>query len=76
MPRPQHYSPAIEPFLVSVLYHEARYRKVPMTHLTNEILKNALAQSTGWQLAMQSLKPPEQGSFTCHDKEFTARSPR
>ncbi len=76
MPRSQHYSPAIERFLVSVLYHEARHRKVPMTHLTNEILKGGLAGSIGWQLAMQSLNPPEQGSFTCHHKEFTARSPR
>jgi len=47
-----------------------------MTHLTNEILKGGLAGSIGWQLAMQSLNPPEQGSFTCHHKEFTARSPR
>ncbi|MDB6124288.1 MAG: hypothetical protein JWQ71_3281 [Pedosphaera sp.] len=39
MPRPQYYSPAIERFLVSALYHEARKRKIPMTRLTNEILK-------------------------------------
>ncbi len=73
MPRPQHYSPAIERFLVSVLYHEARQRRIPMTQLANQILKNALANSAGWQLALQSLNPPEQESFTCHDKELTAR---
>ncbi len=73
MPRPQHYSPAIERFLVSVLYHEARHRKIPMTRLANEILKDGLANSAGWQLAMQSLNPRGQPSFTCHDKELTAR---
>jgi len=49
MPKVQHYTPAIERFLVSVLYHEAQHRKVPMTRLANEILKGALADSVGWQ---------------------------
>jgi len=62
MSRPQHYSPAIERFLVSVLYHEARYRKIPMTRLVDDIIKNALANSTGWQLAMQSVPSPDQPS--------------
>ena len=75
MPRPQHYSPVIERFLVSVLYHEARHRKIPMTQLTNEILKTGLANSEGWQLAMQSLNPPRQESFTCHDRKLMAKSP-
>ena len=75
MPRPQHYSPAIERFLVSVLYHEARHRKIPMTRLVHDIIKKALANSTGWQLATQSLNSPEQESFTCRDKKVTARSP-
>jgi hypothetical protein len=56
--RPCHYSPAIERFLVSVLYHEARHRRMPMTRLTNEIIKLALANSVGWQLASQSLNAP------------------
>ena len=47
MPRPQHYSPAIERFLVSVLYHEAHHRNIPMTQLANEILKTGLANSAG-----------------------------
>jgi hypothetical protein len=58
MSRPRHYSPVIERFLVSVLYHEARHRRVPMTRLTNEIIKRALTDSTGWQLASQSLNCP------------------
>ena len=74
MSRPQHYSPAIERFLVRVLYHEARQRKIPMTQLANEILKNGLANSAGWQLAMQSVNSPAQESFTCHGKELKARS--
>ena len=52
MPRPAHYSPALERFIVSVLYHEARHRNMPMTRLTNEILKDALVNSKGWQLAL------------------------
>jgi len=60
MARPNHYSPAIERFLVSVLYHEARHRNIPMTRLANQILKAELAESVGWQLALQSLNPPNQ----------------
>ena len=68
MPRPQYYSPAIERFLVSVLYHEARHRKIPMTQLANEILKTGLADSPGWQLAMQSLQARENQSVSCQGK--------
>jgi hypothetical protein len=60
MARPNHYSPTIERFLVSVLYHEARHRNIPMTRLTNQILTAELAESVGWQLALQSLNPPNQ----------------
>jgi hypothetical protein len=75
MSRPQHYSPAIKRFLVSVLYHEARHRKIPMTRLVDDIIKKALTNSTGWQLAMQSVNSPEQESFACRDNKVTARSP-
>ena len=51
MARPRSYSPAIDPFLVSALFHEARRRRVPMTQLTNELLKGALEGSEGWQTA-------------------------
>ena len=37
-----HYSPAIDAFLVSVLYHETRRRGVPMTKLVDELLTGAL----------------------------------
>ena len=51
MARHAHYSPAIDQFLVSAIYHEARRRGVPMTQLTNELLKGALEGSEGWQTA-------------------------
>jgi hypothetical protein len=63
MPRPSHYSPAIERFLVRVLYYEAQYREIPMTQLTNEILKRSLSESVGWQMATQAT---EQASHQTH----------
>ncbi len=54
MPRPRHYSPAIQRFLVSVLYHEARSQKIPMTQLTNQILEERLKGSTGWLIAQET----------------------
>jgi hypothetical protein len=51
MARPSCYSPAIEPFLVSALYHEARRKHVPMTKLVDELLEGALEGSEGWKRA-------------------------
>jgi hypothetical protein len=68
MSRPRHYSPAIERFLGSVLYHEARHRQVPMTRLTNEIIKQALANSVGWQLASKSLDSLKHQTVACQGK--------
>lgn len=48
MAKPRHYSPHISRFLVSVLYHEARHLKKPMTKLTDELLETALRGSPGW----------------------------
>jgi hypothetical protein len=58
MAKPRHYSPVISRFIVSVLYHEAKHRKLPMTQLTDELLIAALRDSQGWQTAI-SLKPTE-----------------
>ena len=58
MPRPRHYSPQLSRFMVSVLYHEAKARKVPMTKLTDELLRQALTGSEGWQEA-ESLRVAE-----------------
>lgn len=59
----KHYVPAIRRFLVSVLYHEARVRKVPMTVLTNQLLEQSLVDTAGWKQAeeamrLQEPKPP------------------
>lgn len=69
MPRPTHYSPAIERFLVSVLYHEARQRNIPMTRLTNQILRKELAASVGWHLALQSLPSPANQPAACQGND-------
>ena len=68
MARSHYYSPAIERFLVSVLYHEARHRKLPMTRLANQILKEGLAESVGWQLALQSLNSSDPKPLACQGK--------
>ena len=58
MARQRHYSPALSRFMVSVLYHEAKRRKMPMTKLTDHLLRHALAGSDGWREA-ESLKIAE-----------------
>ena len=52
MPRPKHYSPEINRFLVSVLYHEAKGKNLAMTTLANQLLAQALTGGEGWQQAM------------------------
>lgn len=54
MPRSDHYSPEIDRFLVSCLYHEARERRMPMTRLVNELLRTALDGSAGWRRAKET----------------------
>jgi hypothetical protein len=51
--RRKHYSPRISRFLVSVLYHEAQHRQVPMTKLTDELLHKQLVGSVGWEKAQE-----------------------
>lgn len=58
MPRPRHYSPQLSRFMVSVLYHEAKARKVPMTKLTDQLLRQSLTDSEGWREA-ESLRVSE-----------------
>lgn len=63
MPRPRHYVPCISRNVVCALYHEARYRRKPMTRLVNELLTNALEGSIGWQTAHPPTviqEPPQQ----------------
>jgi hypothetical protein len=55
----QHYSPAIDRFLVSCLYHEAQERRMPMTRLVDELLRKELSGSTGWRKAEDQLSVRE-----------------
>ena len=48
MAQSRHYSPQLSRFIVSVLYHQAKHCKVPMTKLTDELLQNALRGTPGW----------------------------
>ncbi len=48
MSRPKHYSPQISRFLVSVIYHEAKHQKIPMTKLVDLLLRQSLQGSAGW----------------------------
>jgi len=54
MPQSRHYSPRISRFLVSVLYHEARRRQIPMTKLTDELLRQQLVGSESWELVLET----------------------
>ena len=52
--RKQHYSPRISRFLVSVLYHEAQHRQIPMTRLADELLRQQLVGCVGWEKAQET----------------------
>ncbi len=56
-----HYSPVISRFLVSVLYHEAKRRQIPMTKLVNLLLTQQLSGSESWPQT-QSLRLAEDPS--------------
>ncbi len=56
-----YYSPVISRFLVSVLYHEAKRRRIPMTKLVNLLLTQQLSGSESW-LQTQSLRLAEDPS--------------
>lgn len=51
MARPTHYTPALTRFTVSLLYHEARHRGIPMTRLADTLLRESLKGSPGWAQA-------------------------
>ena len=63
MPRTTHYSPALDRFLVSVLYHEAKRRKQPMTVVANTVLTDALKDTEGWRLAEEAHRDPSPVSY-------------
>jgi hypothetical protein len=53
MASPRHYSPQLSRFMVSVLYHEAKRRKMPMTKLTDYLLRQALDGSESWHESLR-----------------------
>jgi len=59
MPRSKHYSPEIRRFLVSVLYHEAKGKGIPMTILANQVLQDGLKGTEGWRKAEESMRLQE-----------------
>ena len=64
MPRKSpYYCPKISRFLVSVLYHEARSRQVPMTALTESLLRKILEGSKSWRAAEASLVREDAPSY-------------
>ena len=58
MPRFRHYTPQLTRFSVSVLYHEAKRRRIPMTRLADDLLRQSLSGSESWQKA-ESLRVAE-----------------
>jgi hypothetical protein len=56
MARPKHYSPALNRFLVCVLYHEARRQKKPMTVLANTLLEYCLRDTESWRQAQETMQ--------------------
>lgn len=65
MARANHYVPRISRFLVCVLFHERKRRRVPMTQLVDELLTDALKATPGWEIARNQF--PE--SSTPQDKD-------
>jgi len=63
MARPRHYSPGISRFLVSVLYHEAQTRKIPMTRLVDDLLRQSLTGSKSWELAQEAKIAEEPANY-------------
>ena len=55
MAQSRHYVPRISRFLVSVLYHEAKKQRMPMTKLTEHLLAQSLRGSASWAKAESSL---------------------
>ena len=63
MARPRHYSPVIARFLVSVLYHEAKHRQIPMTLLVDALLRQALTGSESWKMAQETKIAEEPSTY-------------
>lgn len=67
MAKNSHYSPKLSRFIVSVLYHQAKAKKVPMTTLTDQLLRSALENTDAWKTA-ESLRVAEEPSVNPNAK--------
>ena len=71
MAKISHYSPAIDRFLVSVLYYDARNHGKPMTKRVDELLRESLQGSQAWEEAEKAWSEREktqQGSPQSGDR--------
>jgi len=64
MAQTRYYSPRISRFLVSVLYYEAQRRQIPMTKLTEELLKQQLVGTESWEEAQGMRIAEEPPAYT------------
>jgi hypothetical protein len=55
MPK-KHYTPSLSRLNVSALYHEAKYRNIPMTRLADQLMAKALSGSVGMQKAQEQFR--------------------
>ncbi len=53
MPRSTHYTPPLNRFLVTALYHQAKLEHIPMTLLVNRIVEQSLQGGEGWKRAIE-----------------------
>lgn len=63
MAKATHYSPRINRFMVSVLYHEAKARRMPMTKLADQLLAQSLQGSESWTKAESSIVRENPSSY-------------
>lgn len=68
MPKIRYYTPRISRFLVSVLYHEAKRRQVPMTKLTDELLQRQLFGGESWEKAEELRVAEESPSYPASNR--------
>ena len=75
MPRKTpYYCPKISRFLVSVLYHEARSRQMPMTALTEYLLREVLEGGPSWRTAEAASLVREDGPCYTAEKKGAVQS--
>ena len=53
MPKATHYTPPLNRFLVTALYHQAKLEHIPMTALVNRIVEQSLQGGEGWKRATE-----------------------